>query len=156
LHKLIFGNSNTRQKNGTTGRDSPLDQSGHERSCVSLAVLSPGNLPPDRPTCPPLPFLPEHAIALFSSMLFPIRASASAAHRHTVTIRWCTADTSLSYLQVSDVGHIQTPELRGKCAVLVPCRAKRYLSMRHPIASFRLRLIGNHQRHPILRDALYC
>jgi hypothetical protein len=120
--------------------------------CYLLAIFH----QTDRPTCPPLPFLPEHGIALFSSTLSPIRASASAAHRHTVTIRWCTADTPPSYLQVSDVGHIQTPDLRGKCAVLVPCRAKRYLSIRHPIASFRLRLIGNHQRHPILRDALYC
>jgi hypothetical protein len=63
-----------------------------------------------------------------------------------VTISPYAADTPLSYLRVSDVGHIQT--LVASVA-LVPCSAKWYLRVRHSIASFRLRLIGNRHSGPL-------
>ena len=80
------------------------------------------------------------------------RASSSSSQlrpplKHIpVTVSSYATDTPLSYLRVSDVGHIQT--LVASVA-LVPCSAKWYLRIRHSIASFRLRLIGSLHSGPL-------
>jgi hypothetical protein len=82
-----------------------------------------------------------------SSRLRPLLEQSRAPHTGiAVTVSSYAADTPLSYLRTSDVGHIQT--LVASVA-LVPCSAKWYLRIRHSIASFRLRLIGNLHSGPL-------
>jgi hypothetical protein len=100
------------------------------------------------PTAPFGRFYPRTSRASSSSsQLRPPLEQSPAPHTGIpVTVSSYATDTPLSYLRVSDVGHIQT--LVASVA-LVPCSAKWYLRIRHSIASFRLRLIGNLHSGPL-------